>query len=90
MESRSAWVQTGVSGALLASAVLLGGGQGWLGDTFCQLLALVALGLAAWRHLYEPSARWPRSAWLATLPLLVPLIQLLPVPKSSASSCAVA
>lgn len=73
-------MQTGVSTTLLASALLLGGGQGWLGDTACQLLALAAIGLAAWRHLHDPGARWPRVAWLAALPLLVPLLQLLPLP----------
>lgn len=82
MESRAARLQTALTAALLVSAVLLGGGQGWLGDTFCQLLALAAIALAAWRHLRDPTARWPRVAWLAALVLLVPALQLLPIPES--------
>lgn len=65
---------------LLAACLLLGGGQGTLGDTFCQCLALVLAGLVLWRHLHEPEARLPRLAWLAAVPFALPLLQLLPLP----------
>lgn len=67
--------------ALLVSALLFGGGQGTLGDTFCQLLALALIGLSLWRHAAVPDARLPPLAWLAALPLLLPLLQLLPIPQ---------
>src|SRR5687768_12869533 len=67
---------------LLGLALLFGGGQGWLGDTLVQLLALAAIGIAGWRHLHDADARWTAVAWLALLPLLVPLLQLLPLPDA--------
>lgn len=82
MGSRTGRVQTAVMTALLGLALLFGGGQGWLGDTLVQLLALFAIGIAGWRHLHEDEARWSALAWLALLPLLVPLLQLLPIPES--------
>jgi O-antigen ligase len=66
----------------LCAAVALGGGQGTLGDSLVQLLALGLLGLAFWRHQCEPAARLPAWAWLAALPLLLPLLQMLPVPDA--------
>src|SRR5688572_21402537 len=80
--SRTARVQIAVMTGLLGLALLLGGGQGWLGDTLVQLLALLAIGLAGWRHLRDDDARWTAVAWLALLPLLVPLLQLLPIPDA--------
>lgn len=64
------------------AAVVLGGGQGALGDTLVQLLALGLIALAFWRHLRDPAARWPAYAWLAAIPLLLPLIQFLPLPDA--------
>lgn len=71
-----------LSALLLVSALVLGGGQGWLGDTFCQLLALALIAVAAWRHFNDDDARWSGAAWLVLVPLAVPLLQLLPVPES--------
>jgi hypothetical protein len=76
-------LQWGLAATTLASAMLLGGGQGTLGDTLVQLMALALLLLAAWRHATDPSARLPRMAWLALVPLLLPLAQLLPLPDSA-------
>jgi O-antigen ligase len=67
---------------LLTLSLALGGGQGWLGDTLCQLLALVVIGIGAWRHIDAAEARWLWFAWLALVPMSVPLLQLLPVPDA--------
>ncbi|MCX7034407.1 MAG: O-antigen ligase family protein [Arenimonas sp.] len=67
---------------VLCAAVALGGGQGTLGDSLVQLLSLGLLALALWRHATDPLARLPAWAWLAALPLLLPLAQMLPVPDA--------
>lgn len=66
---------------LLLAALVLGGGQGTLGDSFVQLLALAVIGLSLWRHSAEPDARLPRFAWLVLVPCALPLLQLMPIPE---------
>ena len=66
---------------MLAGALVLGGGQGTLGDSLVQLLALALIAFCLWRHAVDPEAGLPRLAWLVVLPLLVPLLQLLPLPE---------
>lgn len=79
---RAAIVQAVLAVLLLSAAIVLGGGQGTLGDTFCQLLALAMIGLALWRHANHPEARLPVFAWFLLLPLALPLLQwLLPLPE---------
>lgn len=77
--ARAQWLLAAIT---LALAVLLGGGQGTLGDGACQLLAIGLLASVAWRQATDPVARLPRAAWLAALPLALPLLQLLPIPES--------
>lgn len=70
-----------LSAALLVMCILLGGGQGTLGDAACQLLAL---GLIAWVLARHASGRAPLPgiAWLALVPFVLPLLQLLPLPEA--------
>ncbi|WP_158637259.1 O-antigen ligase family protein [Arenimonas daejeonensis] len=71
-----------LAAALLLLSLLLGGGQGTLGDSLCQALSLVLIGIVFWRHRQDPEAALPPAAWLiAGLPLALPLLQLLPVPE---------
>ena len=67
---------------LLVFALVLGGGQGGLGDVLSQWLALALIGIVLWRHAHDASMQLPPVAWLALLPLCVPLLQLLPWPES--------
>lgn len=78
--SNVARLQGLLAALMFLAALLLGGGQGTLGDTFCQMLALVLIGLALFRHRRDPAAGLPRIAWLAAIPLALPLLQLLPLP----------
>ncbi len=71
-----------IAAALLVSALLLGGGQGGLGDTACQLLALLLIAVTLLRAQREEDARLPAVAWLAALPIALPIIQLLPLPEA--------
>ncbi|MBW8312204.1 MAG: O-antigen ligase family protein [Rhizobium sp.] len=75
-------LQAPLAAAVLAAALLLGGGQGALGDSAVQLLSLILLALCLWRHASEAEAKLPRLAWLAALPLALPALQLLPLPES--------
>lgn len=75
-------MQWPLAALLLVAALVLGGGQGTLGDSVCQGLALALLACTLWRHGHEAHARLPRLAWLAALPLALPLLQLLPVPDA--------
>ena len=75
-------MQFPLAACLLAAALVLGGGQGTLGDAGLQLLALSLVTLCLWRHAHEPGAGLPRRAWLAALPLVLPLLQLMPVPEA--------
>ena len=78
-------VQAGLTTGVLASALFLGGGQGWLGDTLAQLLAVLLLacviaGSAANRQRLQAL---PLRIWLPLGVLLVPLVQMLPMPLSA-------
>jgi len=67
---------------VLCAAVVLGGGQGTLGDSVVQALSLGLIGLALWRHHGHAGVQLPAWAWIAAIPLLLPLLQLLPVPDA--------
>lgn len=69
--------------ALLLACLVLGGGQGTVGDMACQLGALALLAWVLWRHANEEAARLPRVAWLAALPFLLPVLQLMPLPEAA-------
>lgn len=73
----------GLAGATLVVALVLGGGQGTLGDTLAQLLALALLATLAWRRARGTLAPWPRWAWVPVVAVVaVPLLQLLPLPEA--------
>ena len=69
---------------LLTVSVLGGGGRGGLGDTLVQLLALLLLLYLCWLSAFNPlpwrAPRW--VCWLPVLALILPLIQLLPIPMA--------
>jgi len=75
-------LQFGFAALILAAALVLGGGQGKLGDSLIQMLSLGLIGLSLWRHASEEAARLPRLAMLVILPCAVPMLQLLPIPES--------
>ncbi|HEU0152050.1 MAG TPA: O-antigen ligase family protein [Arenimonas sp.] len=75
-------LQWPLAAALLLLCLVLGGGQGTVGDALCQALAAGLVILTLWRSETEPDARLPRIAWIAALPLAVPLLQLLPIPEA--------
>lgn len=77
--SRLTWP---LAATLLFLSLVLGGGQGTLGDALCQGLATVLIALVLWRHATDPAAALPRVAWLAIIPLALPLLQLLPAPDT--------
>ncbi|MFY2763011.1 O-antigen ligase family protein [Arenimonas sp. MALMAid1274] len=77
--ARTQWL---LAAATLVLAVLLGGGQGTLGDTLCQLLAVTLLVTVVVRQATDTDAALPRVAWLALVPVALPLLQLLPVPEA--------
>lgn len=64
-------------------ALLLGGGQGSLGDTVVQLAGVLLLATVAVRYLASRMEfqGWPRSAWPILLVLAVPLLQWIPLPE---------
>lgn len=74
------WV---LSALLLLTAVLLGGGQGFLGDTAAQLLALALLAV-----LWRKPGPWPKAALWAIPVLLLPALFLLPWPSFFTDSAA--
>lgn len=80
--SRLQTVHWPLAALLLALCLVLGGGQGSLGDALCQGLAAALIILTLWRSETEADARLPRAAWLALLPLALPLLQLLPIPEA--------
>ncbi|MFT3807403.1 O-antigen ligase family protein [Arenimonas sp.] len=64
------------------TSLLAGGGRGGLGDVLAQLLALLLLAVLAWSS-WSGRLSWRVPFWLRCLPLLallLPLIQLLPIP----------
>ena len=67
---------------LLIISVLGGGGRGGLGDTLAQLLAIVLLFYMYWLHMHAHLAwqapRW--VCWLPALALVLPALQLFPIP----------
>jgi O-antigen ligase len=75
-------LQWPLAAILLALCLVLGGGQGTIGDAACQALAAALIILTLWRSETDPGARLPRAAWLAALPLALPLLQLLPIPEA--------
>lgn len=75
-------LQWPLAATLLLLCLVLGGGQGTIGDGLCQALAAGLIALTLWRSETEPGHALPRIAWLAALPLAVPLLQLLPLPES--------
>lgn len=68
--------------AVLVVGLLAGGGRGGLGDVLAQLLALLLLGVMLWSA-WAGRLAWRAPAWVRCLPLLallLPLLQLLPIP----------
>lgn len=66
--------------AVLLPALLLGGGQGHLGDALTQLAALVLIGVLIWQR---PDIRqWPMASLWVLPPLLAVLAFLLPWPEA--------
>ena len=74
-------LQFSLASATLAGALVLGGGQGFLGDGVVQMLALALVAVCLWRQASDPGSRLPRLAWMALLPLALPILQLLPLPE---------
>ena len=74
-------LQMFLAAATLVAALVLGGGQGTLGDGLVQLMSLALVVACMRRHASDPDARLPPVAWLAAVPLLLPLVQLLPLPE---------
>jgi hypothetical protein len=69
---------------LVIVAVLLGGGQGGLGDVGAQLLALAVLANLGWLILHH-RVSWRCKPWVRWLPVLaiaLPVLQLLPSPSA--------
>ncbi|PZO06769.1 MAG: hypothetical protein DCF27_12085 [Lysobacteraceae bacterium] len=75
-------LQWPLAATLLLLCLVLGGGQGTLGDALCQALAALLIITTLWRSETDIEAALPRAAWLALLPLALPLLQLLPVPDA--------
>lgn len=71
-----------LAATVLAGALVLGGGQGTLGDSAVQGLALGLVALCLWLHASDAGARLPRSSWLVLPVLALPLLQLLPLPEA--------
>lgn len=74
-------IQFFLAATLVVAGLVLGGGQGTLGDSLVQLLALALVAVCLLRHATDPQARLPRIAWLAAVPCAVALFQLLPIPE---------
>ncbi len=68
------------SALVLVPALLLGGGQGHLGDALTQLAALLLIGVLIW---HKPDIRqWPSASLWLLPPLLALLVFLLPWPEA--------
>ena len=72
--------QTLLCATVLGLALLLGGGQGGLGDTLTQLAALALIAVLLWRQ--PDLRRWPMASWLALPPVLILALFLLPWPEA--------
>jgi hypothetical protein len=65
---------------LISVAMVFGGGQGALGDTLAQLLALAVMALL---YKAEPDFKqWPKASLWVLLPVLPVLVFLLPLPDA--------
>ena len=73
-------------GALVVASIVLGGGSrsGFAGDVILQLLSipllLWALREIYWAPSWNPGVRW--AAVICALLLLIPVVQLIPLPAS--------
>ena len=59
---------------LLFACIVLGGGQGTVGDSACQLGAIALIAWVLARHATQAGARLPATAWLALVPFVLPLL----------------
>ncbi len=80
-------VQWSLTALLLAGAIVLGGaqgGQGIAGSLICQLLAVLLLAwlVLRWQWWGSMPALPGRWGWMLLVPLLLPLLQLLPMPMA--------
>lgn len=66
--------------AVLGLALVLGGGQGGLGDTLTQIAALALIAALLWRQ--PDLRRWPMASWLALPPIFALGLFLLPWPEA--------
>ena len=78
-------IQFGLTALLLACTIVLGGaqgGQGMLGDLICQWLSLLLLAwlLLRWHWQSFSTAAPAYAKAVLLLPLLLPLLQLVPIP----------
>jgi hypothetical protein len=75
-------IMVAMGSVLLVVSVLGGGGRGGLGDSLAQLIAIGLLTYLCWLsatdHLSWRAAGWVR--WLPALALVLPLLQLVPIP----------
>lgn len=78
------WGFIAASGFMLACLVMGGGAAvGFLSDVVIQLLAIPVLLISLWRYLDLPAAARPRWALtLAILVVVVPALQLVPLPPA--------
>lgn len=65
---------------VLSLALVLGGGQGGLGDSLTQILALLLIGVLLHQRPYV--RQWPVASWLVCLPVLAIVVYLLPWPAA--------
>lgn len=81
--SNDRWILL-VTGALLIAALIAGGGQGWMGESLLALGGLILIAIALLRvagnGLDKRRLRWFIGVPLALL--ILPLLQLLPLPPS--------
>jgi len=69
---------------LLITAVLGGGSRGGLGDVLAQLLAVLLLAHLCWQAANDRLS-WRAPSWIRWLPalaLVLPLLQLVPIPEA--------
>lgn len=73
-------ITTWLAGLLLLIALLLGGGQGGVGDVLAQECSLGLLAWLGWQAT-QGDLSWRGPRWLPLLPLTLPILQLLPWPE---------